>query len=111
MILKSPDPTRRIVEDYDFTFNGGQVLRITTDKEGGDTVSFEQAPLAIQIKITEKPSLAPGFTNPAREVTIFQTHLIAIEKSLREVVDMTVEQKEQWKEAIKVLTTPPPSIN
>ena len=110
MILKSPDPTSRVVEDYEFSFNGGQVLPITIDRELGDTVSFDQAPLAIVIKLVAKPSkVDPDRTLPPEEITIFHTHLIAIQKRPREVTDLTVEQREQWKAYMKTFAQSSPS--
>ena len=107
MILKSPDPATRIVEEYKFSFNGGQVLPITIDRAAGDTVSFEQAPIAIVIKLAEKPSpINPDVMFMEEEVTIFYRHLIAIEKIKKEVTDLTFEQKEQWRELIKTCSTP-----
>ena len=109
MILKSPDPARRLVEEYKFSFSGGQILPVIIDKEAGDTVSFEKQPLAILISIVAKPSyFDPTVRTKAEEITIFYTHLLAIEKFEREVVDMTVEQREEWKEALKTFATPSP---
>ena len=112
MILKSPDPARRIVEDYDFSFVGGQTLPITIDKELGDTITFDSAPVGVTIKLVAKPSLTdPSKMLMPEEITIFYSHLIAVQKRLREVVDMTTEQREQWKEAMKTFSTPSSRVN
>ncbi len=45
---------------------------------------------------------------PEEEVTIFQAHIIAIQKRNRVVLDQTVEQKEEWKQALKAFHNNPP---
>jgi hypothetical protein len=102
MRLESPDPPKHTVEDYDFVFSSGQLMPITVDREAGDEVSFDQSPLAIIIKLAAKPSLAnPDVMLPAEEVTIFQNHLISIQKRTRLVQSLTHEQKEQWRDVFK----------
>ena len=106
MQIKSLDPAHRIVEEYEFAFNGGQVLPIIVDRESGDTVDFEtHGPIAILIKLKAKASLInPNLSLPAEEITLFQTHLIAITKRFKEVADLTVEQQEEWKQILKEAT-------
>ena len=107
MLLKSPDPAKHIVEDYDFSFVGGQILPITIDKAAGDTITFESAPVGVVIKLVAKPSsLDPSKMLLPEEITIFYTHLIAIQKRQREVVDMTDAQREEWREAMKAFAIP-----
>jgi hypothetical protein len=110
MKLDSP-VTTRVVEDYDFVFSSGQVMPITIDRNLGDEVDFTGAPLAISIKLCAKPSVAnPDVMLPAEEVTIFQSHLIAIQKRLRTVNDLSPEQKAQWREAMKAFGVQAKSI-
>lgn len=100
MKLESPAQTHE-VDDYDFVFSSGQVMPITIDRAAGDEVDFTNTPLAIQIKLSPKPSIAnPDVLLAAEEVTIFQTHLIAIQKRHRVVTSLSPEQRAQWKDAM-----------
>ena len=102
MLIVSPDPKKKKVVDYDFTFAGGTTLPISVDAEAGDVVSFDHNPLAIVITLSAKPSLTnPAITLPEEEITIFQSQLLAIQKRTRLVEEMTVEQKEMWEQFVK----------
>lgn len=106
MPIVSPDPARRTVEDFDFTFSSGQILPVTIDKAAGDTVSFEKSPLAIVINLVEKPALTnPDVILPGEEITILYNHLIAIQRRVREITDLTAEQAAELREAITQLAT------
>jgi len=106
MNVKNPDPVQRVVEDYDFTFASGQSMPLTIDKAAGDTVSFDQAPLAIVVKLTAKPSLSnPDVLLPEEEITIFMNQLLAIQKRSRVVTGLTYEQEEELRETFKSLVS------
>jgi|SRR6266496_3572096 len=109
MQIKNLVPTERIVEDYDFILSSSQTLPVTIDRDLGDSITFLTSPLAVVIKLAAKPSLAnPDVLLPEEEVTIFQAHIIAIQKRNRVVLDQTVEQKEEWKQALKAFHNNPP---
>ena len=102
MRVTSPDPKKKTVIEYEFTFKGGTTLPVTIDEEAGDTVSFESVPLAVVIHLSEKPSLINASIRlPAEEITIFQAHLLAIQKRARVVEDLTDEQKQEFENFLK----------
>ena len=97
MLITSPDPPKRQVEDYEFKFVGGDALNVRVDKDRGDTVDITSSPVAIQIKIAPKSSpVNPTLTVKAQEVTILYSNLLAIVKEYADVTEMTTEQQQEW---------------
>lgn len=98
MYITSPDPPKREVTEYDFSFQNGMMLPVTIDKDGGDTIDLETYPHAIIINFAPKPSLVnPEVVTPPEQITIFTSHLLSIHKRVREVTDPTQEQKDLMK--------------
>lgn len=104
MRITSPDPKKKTVVDYEFTFAGGTQLPVTIDAEAGDTVSYEHAPVAVVINLVAKPSIVnPAVMMDAEEITVYQAHLLAVSKRVREVTELTEEQKVEWNNFLNTL--------
>lgn len=100
--IQDAAPPTRVVVDYDFTFTSGGVLPITVDEAAGDSVSFQSSPVAVVITLAAKPSpVNPDLVLPEEEITIFQSHLLAIQKRSRVVQDLTQAQLEEWNALLK----------
>lgn len=106
MYTTSPDPIKKLIEEYDFSFTNGMMLPITIDREAGDEVDLSTHPHAIIVNIVEKPSrIIPDQTVPAEQITIFTAHLLSIQKRIKEVEELTFEQKEQFRLTVQELST------
>lgn len=105
MYITSPDPLKKLIEEFDFTFQNGMTLPISLDKTAGDEVDLDTYPHAILIKLAEKPSLVDSTKMlPAEKITIFTTHLLTIQQRTKEVEDITQEQKDIWKKTIQEIS-------
>jgi hypothetical protein len=99
MQIIHPD-SKRVVDDYDFTFSHGIVVPVRIDLERGDSIEFIEG--GVNIKIVSKPSLnEPGRMIPAEEVTLFSQHLISIHHRQTEVTELSPEQRFEWSEMVK----------
>lgn len=105
MQINSSDP-KRLVYDYDFNFVGGSVIPLTVDPMQGDQILGlgEEFPI-IRVSLTAKPSLTdPDTLLPAEEVSIYKTHLLAVQKRTREITPLSADEKAEWTNTIKELT-------
>lgn len=106
MIITSPDPPKRLLDEYDFWFINGQSLLITVDREAGDSIDFDTHPLAVRVSLTSKPSRnEAGVTLTAEDNTIFLKHVLTIQHRQRELTLPTFEQKEEWRKTIQELVS------
>lgn len=104
MIIQSPEPEKRLLENYDFWFHNGNIFSLQIDKGAGDTVDFSASPTAIQIHLVEKPHRTlPDTTVPAEDITIFLSHIYTIIKKTEEMVPLTSEQQLQWQKTVQEL--------
>jgi len=104
MIIKSPDPTPRKVDDYEFVFTSGYIMPVTIDNFLGDSIEFTDS--GVTIHLVAKPSIAdPAQTMPAEDVTIFLRHLCSVVHRVRELIPQTVEQKLEWKKTLQELVS------
>lgn len=94
MFITTPDPVKKIIEEYDFSFRDGLDQSYSVDQEAGDTIDIDTYPHAIVLNLVARPSIDPARKYPARQVTIFTNHLLSITKRVREVEEPTEEQKE-----------------
>lgn len=98
MIVNAPE-VKRLVDEYDFMFVSGMMMPVTVDVEAGDRAVFSDD--RILIRLTAKPSLNdPEKKFPAENITIFTKHLLSLQHREREIVDLTPEQKFEWKDTI-----------
>ena len=102
MLVTSPELKKK-VDDYDIVFDSGMLLPITLDSTLGDTIIFGEK--LITVVLTSKTSLNdPTKTLPAEDITIFVSHIVSIQHRVREVVELTPEQKLDWQKAFKEAT-------
>lgn len=100
MQIEHPE-TRRILDDYEFTFVSGLSRTYTLDKAAGDEVEYVGT-TAVILHIVAKPSVAdPDILLPPEEVTLFTKHLAFIQHRVREVVDLNPDQLFEWKKTIQ----------
>lgn len=105
MYITSPDPQTKIIVDYDFTFQGGIIQSYSIDKAAGDTIDLETYPHAIVIDLAEKPSLTdPTLFHAYEQVTLFTSRLLSINKRIREVEQLTQEQKDQFRLTVQEIS-------
>ena len=103
MLLTTPDPPIKVIDDYEFTFMGGVGLPISVDKAAGDTIEFEGT-LAVKIHLVPKPSLSdPKVFTPGADMTIFVQHILTIEHRYREVKALTTAQQQDMQDTIKAI--------
>lgn len=94
MIINSPDPEPKVIDEFDFVFSGGQHLNITIDESKGDIVKIEDD--YFQFNIAEIPSPAnPAQKSPAEHTTVFKKHLLTISHRKREIIPPTPEQSKE----------------
>lgn len=102
MIVSSP-PVVKSVDEYDFVFSSGMVMPITISPTLGDTVTF--SPDLILVNLTSKPSMnTPEKLLPAEDIKIYTSHLISIQHRVREVLELTPEEKYSWESTLQVLS-------
>ena len=102
MIVNTPESTY-IVEDYDFIFHSGMTLPVTVNERGGDSIQFSDT--AVLIHLASTPSMNdPKVTLPARDVTIYRTHLAFYEHRSREVIELAPEQQHEWQKTLKEIS-------
>lgn len=99
MIVTTPE-VKHIVWDYEFMFASGMMLPLTVNPSAGDTIEFNDKYITVNLK--EKASLTdPTQTIPAEVITIFVNHLATNHHRIREVTDMTPEQRVEWTKTLK----------
>jgi hypothetical protein len=102
MIVNSPE-IKHVVDDYEVVLTTGMVFPLTIDRAAGDTIQLEDT--RIVVKLAAKPSLNdPAKVLPEEDVTVFMSHVVAIQHRLREVVELTPEQKHQWTKVVQELS-------
>jgi hypothetical protein len=103
MIIKAPE-IKHIVDDYEFLFESGFMLPVSIDKDQGDTVEFEDK--AILIYKAPRPSQSdPTRFLSAEDITIFPTHIVAINHRTREVTELGPNEKEALRKSFTDLIT------
>lgn len=99
MVIETP-PDFRIVEDYDIESITGNSITVTIDPSIGDTISISDAQIAIYV--APRTSQADkSQVNPAETTTINATHVFAVRKRERQIMNMTVEQQFEWQKTFK----------
>lgn len=102
MIVNTPEATH-VVDDYDFIFHSGMVLPVTVSEKSGDSIEFFDT--AIVIRIASTPSMNdPSVSLPARDITVYKTHLASYEHRTREVTALAPEQQHAWAQTLKEIT-------
>lgn len=102
MIVTSPE-SKKVVKDMDIVFESGMMMPLTIDASVGDTYTLTEKFLFVNL--TEKPSRNdPSKSLPAEKITIFLDHVLSIQERDREVVELTPDQAEAWKEDFKKMT-------
>lgn len=92
MEINIVDPKPALVDDYDFCFQGGHIIQVTVDLEGGDT--FEATDSVIFVNIIEKPSPQnPNLKVYPEDWKLYKHQLLAVKHTQREVLKATDEQK------------------
>lgn len=94
MRVETPE-VKRILEDYDIVFSSGAMIPITIDSSKGDTISIDGP--EIRVVLTSKPSqIKPNTFLPAEDIIIFKQHILTVQHRTREVIEPSLEEKEQW---------------
>ena len=102
MLVQSPDPVKKLVDDFDFIFVGGIIRSISVDKEAGDTVDSETHPTAVVIHLMSTPSRTDSSVKlPAEDITIITSQLLFVQHRLREATELTPGQKDEWTKLLK----------
>lgn len=102
MILKSPDPEIKVLDDYDYTLTGGLLVPVTLDRAAGDTMISNSS--IIKIYLAPKPSPSnPEVMLPAEDITISTPQILVIQHKQRTVIPLTSEQKMEWTRTIQEL--------
>jgi hypothetical protein len=105
MIVKSPEPKKRKIDDYEIHLEGGIILPLNLDFEAGDSVDWEHSPTAIRVKLASKPSVTDvGINTLEEDLTIMLSKVLFIQHRQREVTDLTVEQQLEWSKTIQELS-------
>jgi hypothetical protein len=104
MNILSPSEVRTVV-DYDVVLDSGLVEPFTIDEKAGDT--FERNELEIRVHQSARPSMTnPDRNLPAQDTVIFVSKVASIKQRVREVVQMTEEERGQWKKLIAEMANP-----
>ena len=94
------------VVDYEIVFNNGLTAPITVDEQAGDTVDWATSPLTVTFYQAERPHpVDPEARIPAEETTIFISHILTITKRRRTVMPATPDQKAEWQNVLRTLST------
>jgi hypothetical protein len=102
MLIETPIVLKTL-HDYDILFDSGMMIPITVDLASGDTISFND--LTITVQLTAKPSLNdPAKVLPAEDITIFNSHIVSIQHRQREIQELSPEEKYTWQETFKELS-------
>ena len=82
----------KFVDEYDFCFQGGNIIQVTVDPEGGDTM--EVTDTVIFIDIIDKPSPQnPKLRVMPEDWKLYKHQLVAVKHAKREIMRLTDEQK------------------
>lgn len=101
MVIETP-PDIRIVEDYDIESITGNSLTVTIDPFLGDSIHI--TPTQISIFVAPRQSLHDkSKTHPAETTTVNASHVFAVRRREREVMNMTVEQQVEWSRDLTAL--------
>ena len=102
MLISSPEIKKK-VDDYDILFDSGMMLPITIDTSLGDVIMFNDR--LITVTLTAKPSINdPAKMLPTEDITVFTSHIVSIQHRVREVIELTPEQKLDWQRAFKEIS-------
>lgn len=102
MIITTP-LEKRTVDDYDVLFESGMVMPITVEPDAGDQIQFGDN--IIRVHLAAKPSRNnPEKSLPAEDITLFVRHILSIQHRVREVVEQTPEERNEWQKAFDQLS-------
>jgi hypothetical protein len=105
MIIQTPEPTPRLIEEYDIRFVNGDIMSVAVDKTAGDTIDFDASPLAVQIRLVAKSSPTnPEVVMRAEDHTVFVSHILSITKKTKQVIPLTTEQQLEWQKVIQQMS-------
>lgn len=105
MIIQSQEPDKRIVENYDFWFQNGQVMTMQVDELAGDTIDFVTHPTAVRIHLAPKPHRTnPEKVIPEEDITIFVSHIMTVIKKIETVQPLTSEQQVAWQKTVQEIS-------
>lgn len=99
MVIETP-PDCRLVEDYDIEAITGNSMTVTIDPTLGDTIDIN--PTRILIYVAPRQSqVDPTKKSPSETTTINQSHVFAVRKREREIMNLTIEQQVEWSRTFK----------
>ena len=102
MFITESPPKVKFVDDLTITFTNGLSLPVTIDKESGDKVDWDTHENAIVIHRTAKVNPDGESKTAPEDITLFKNHIIMIEHRVREVTELTPNQKKEiWKQTIQ----------
>ena len=91
--------------DYEFKLRGGVPLGVTINAQAGDTIEMNANAIVFHIAPKTLPNDAEAKT-PVRELAVYREHILAYERTERQVLPMTRAQQEEitklYKEAYAV---------
>ena len=91
--------SKRYVNEYDIVFESGQMMPLTLDLVAGDT--FVNDGTKLIVNLVAKPGLTdPSQSYPAEDIVIFLNHVISIQHRVREITELTPDQKAEWEETL-----------
>lgn len=103
MIIKSPDPVPRMVEDYDVVLSNGLLRSVTIDREAGDYMTEDGNRILFFIAERVSP-MNPNTKTPAESLEFNKRHVAFVESKKRIVSPVPVEQRELTHVTIKELS-------
>lgn len=80
--------------DWEFKLRGGVPLGVTTNEQAGDTVTTDANAIIFHFAPKPIPNDMEAKT-PARELVIYREHILAYERTERQVLPMTRAQQEE----------------
>lgn len=93
---------KKWVDDYDVVFQSGMMMPITVDLAQGDYIQIGDKLIEVSLKAKPSPT-DPDQILPAEDITIYVSHVVSIQHRVREVVELTPEQKFEWKKTLQEL--------
>lgn len=104
MLITTPD-VKKTLDDYDFVFESGMSMSLTLDFLGGDSIKYNDLTVVIT-KVAKPHPTNPVQVIPAEDITLFVSHILSVQHRQREITELTLEEKQAWKETWDELTHP-----
>ena len=105
MIFSSPDPVPVQYEDYDVTFTNGLMMSFSVAKDLGDTVDFDDSPMAVRFYFAEKPMPTDQNAKTVPEdITVLMQHVLTISHRSRTVMPPTQEERDLFQQTLYQVT-------